>query len=323
MKLVFVFAWTALLQSSLLAADTEQFAATQGLEEPEQSSSLRSAGCARESMGSTPIGEHRTSGGTPPCAAEGLGWGALEAAKELRRYPAPEARQGVAVDADHLYAISNSTIAKYDKRSGKRLAIWEGDKRRFPHLNSCTVIELDSAQLVCASSNFPAVPHRSSVELFDPGTLRHVRSVPLGPGRGSLTWIERHQDAWWATFANYDGKGGEPPRDHRHTVLVRFDDEWRQTQSWTFPPSVLERFAPMSSSGGGWGPDGRLYVTGHDHPELYVLELPAAGAVLEHVGTISVPIEGQAIDWDEAEPGELYGISRKERAIVRMRVLSR
>lgn len=246
------------------------------------------------------------------------------AAEILHRYPAPEARQGVAVDAEHVYAVSNWTIAKYDKRSGERLAIWEGDKEQFPHINSCTVIKLetnaDSGQLVCANSNFPGVPHWSSVEFFDPVKLRHVRSVPLGPGRGSITWVERRDGAWWAAFSNYDGKGGEAPRDHRHTVLIRFDDEWRQTQSLSFPAAVLERFAPMSSSGGGFGPDGRLYVTGHDHPELYVLELPAAGAVLKHVGTISVPIEGQAIDWDESAPGELYGITRQGRQMVRMRI---
>lgn len=244
-----------------------------------------------------------------------------QSAEVLRRYPAPEARQGVAVDAQYLYAVSNSTIAKYDKRSGERVGIWEGDKEQFPHINSCTVIKVETVQqLVCANSNFPGVPHWSSVEFFDPVAMRHLRSVPLGPGRGSITWVERHEDAWWATFANYDGKGGEPPRDHRNTVLIRFDDEWRQTQSWSFPASVLERFAPMSSSGGGWGPDGRLYVTGHDHPELYILEFPPAGAVLKHVGTISVATEGQAIDWDESAPGELYGITRHGREMVRMRI---
>lgn len=242
------------------------------------------------------------------------------AADTLRRYPAPAARQGVAVDADYIYAVDNAAIAKYDKSSGERVAIWEGDKAQFPHINSCTVIAMQAPQLVCANSNFPGVPHWSSVEFFDPATLRHVRSVPLGPGRGSLTWVERRDGAWWAVFANYDGKGGEAPRDHRHTVMIRFDDEWRQTRSWSFPASVVERFAPMSSSGGGWGPDGRLYVTGHDHPELYVLKLPAAGAVLEHVDTIAVPIEGQAVDWDETAPGELYGISRKRREIVRMQI---
>jgi hypothetical protein len=239
------------------------------------------------------------------------------AAQVVRRYPAPEARQGVAVDRDHVYAVANSTIAKYDKRTGAKLAEWKGDRARFPHINSCTVI---ARELVCASSSFPAVPHWSAVEFFDTRTLRHLRSVSLGGGTGSLTWVERKDGAWWAAFANYDATGGEAPRDHRHTSLVRFDDEWRRTQAWSFPATVLERFKPMSSSGGGWGPDGRLYITGHDHPELYVLTLPKGGAVLDHVATIKVDVEGQAIDWDESQPGMLYGISRPRREIVAMRV---
>lgn len=240
-------------------------------------------------------------------------------AEVLRRHPAPEARQGVAVDARHVYAVANSTIAKYDKKTGAKLAEWKGDPARYPHINSCAVI---GKELVCASSNFPSVPHWSAVEFFDPATMTHLRTVALGQGGGSITWIDRKDGAWWAAFANYDGKGGEAPRDHRNTVLVRFDDEWRQTQSWSFPQSVLDRIKPMSSSGGGWGPDGKLYITGHDHPELYVLALPTqGGAVLDHLDTIGVATEGQAIDWDESDSGVLYGISRKVREMVAMQVL--
>ncbi len=240
-------------------------------------------------------------------------------AEVLRRYSAPEARQGVAADRDHIYAVANSTIAKYDKKTGAKVAEWKGDPSRYPHINSCAVI---GKELVCASSNFPSVPHWSAVEFFDPATMTHLRTVALGQGRGSITWVDRKDGAWWAAFANYDGKGGEAPRDHRNTVFVRFDDEWRQTQSWSFPQSVLERFKPMSSSGGGWGPDGKLYITGHDHPELYVLALPKeGGAVLDHLDTIGVPIEGQAIDWDESQPGVLYGISRPNREVLALRVL--
>ncbi len=238
-------------------------------------------------------------------------------AETVRRLPAPEARQGVAVGEHDLYAIANYRIARYDKRTGEQRASWEGDKLRYPHLNSCAVIGRD---LVCALSNFPAVPQWSSVEFFDPVTLAHRRTISLGQAIGSLTWVDRHDGAWWAMFANYDDKGAEPGRDHRHTLLVRFDDEWRRTQSWVLPPSILERIAPMSISGGGWGPDGRLYLTGHDRPEMYAVTLPAGGAVLDHVATVLIEAAGQAIDWDEAQPGTLYGIDRAGGKILQMRI---
>jgi hypothetical protein len=238
------------------------------------------------------------------------------AATTLRRLPAPEAKQGVAAGPRELYAIANYRIARYDKRTGEKRASWEGDPVRFPHINSCGVIGRD---LVCAASNFPAVPQASSIEFFDPVTLAHRRSVSLGQGIGSLTWVDWHAGAWWAMFANYDSKGGEPPRDHRHTLLVRFDSGWRRTESWALPASILERIAPMSISGGGWGPDGRLYLTGHDRPEMYAVALPKGGATLDHLGTYGIEAEGQAIDWDERAPGMFYGISRKGGEMIEMR----
>ena len=239
------------------------------------------------------------------------------AAETLRRLPAPEARQGAAAGPRDFYAVANYRIARYDKRTGEKRAAWEGEKARFPHINSCAVIARD---LVCAASNFSGVPQWSSVEFFDPVTLAHRRTVALGEGIGSLTVVDRHDGAWWAVFANYDAKGGEPGRDHRYTSLVRFDDEWRRTQSWLLPASVLERIAPMSISGGSWGPDGRLYLTGHDRPELYAVALPKGGAVLDHLGTYAIEAAGQAIDWDESRPGILYGIDRSGGRVLEMRV---
>lgn len=238
-------------------------------------------------------------------------------AQTVRRIPAPEARQGVAVGPRDVYAIANYRIARYDKASGVRRASWEGDKTRFPHINSCAVIARD---LVCASSSFPAVPQWSAVEFFDPMTLAHRRTVALAAAPGSLTWVDRHEGSWWAMFSNYDAKGGEPGHDHRYTTLVRYDDQWRATESWRLPPTILERIAPMSISGGGWGPDGRLYLTGHDRPELYAVTLPKGGPVLDHVATIPIEAPGQAIDWDEAAPGVLYGIDRAGGAALQMRV---
>ena len=173
-------------------------------------------------------------------------------ARTLRRYSST-ARQGVAVGPADLYAVSNWELVRYDKQTGEKRAEWTGDKTRFPHINSCAVID---RELVCASSNFPGVPQVSTVEVFDPVTLAHRRSVALGLGTGSITWVDRKDGFWWAMFANYDGKGGEPPRDHRHTTLVKFDAEWRRLEAWALPASILARIAPMSVSGGGWARTG-------------------------------------------------------------------
>ena len=242
---------------------------------------------------------------------------ALAPAQTLSRLPAPEANQGVAVDAGFIYAVDNSEIAKYDRATGAKVAAWTGDPATFPHLNSCAVI---GAELVCASSNYPALPMQGSVEVFDPQRMVHLRSVALTPQPGSLTWVDRRDGAWWACFANYDGRGGEPGRDHRFTTLLKFDDRWRVAGVWTFPDTVLARFKPKSASGGAWGADGRLYVTGHDLPEVYVLELPRVGTVLKHVATIPVAFEGQAIAFDRGADRVLFGISREKREVVAMKL---
>ena len=239
------------------------------------------------------------------------------AAPVVRRIAAPEAGQGVASDGTHIYAIDNATIAKYRIADGARVAEWHGDPALFPHLNSCTLVQ---RELVCAASNYPAVPQLSTIEFFDAGTLRHTRSVSLGMAPGSLTVVDRHDGHWWAVFANYDGKGGEPGRDHRYTLLAQLDEDFRLTRGWSFPEGVLARFAPRSASGASWGPGGRLYASGHDLPEIYVLALPAAGSVLVHEATIAVASHGQAIDFDPHEPALLWSIDRASHTVIGSRL---
>ena len=238
-------------------------------------------------------------------------------AVELERFAAAEAHQGVVTDARHVYAIADHAIGKYDHRSHRRIAGWEGDPRLFVHMNSCSLL---GRALVCTASNYPDVPMASSIEWFDATTLRHLRTRSLGPGRGSLTWLDWHDGSWWACFANYDGRGGEPGRDHSYTMLVRLDRHFAEQGSWLFPQDVLDLFSPRSSSGGAWGNDGLLYVTGHDRPELYALKLPEAGSRLEHVATIALPTDGQAIAWDRSGHRILWSISRASGEVVASRV---
>lgn len=235
-------------------------------------------------------------------------------ARTLRVFPAPEAGQGVAADARHFYAITNSMIAKYEIGSGQRRAEWTGLKDGLiRHLNSCLA---DIGRLWCANSNFPQTPMGSSVEVFDTATLAHVESHSLGMmDEGSITWFDRYRGGWIAGFAHYDERGGVPFKDHRFSSVVTYDAEWRRTGGWLFPPSVLERMAPHAASGGAIGPDGFLYLLGHDRPEMYVVARPPMGPTMIHVATIDLEAEGQAFSWAQDGSRTVFAIDRPKRLV--------
>jgi hypothetical protein len=231
----------------------------------------------------------------------------------LQRMPIKEARQAVAVDADAFYAVDNTTIAKYDKKTGNLIVKWDGAAAGTIHLDSGVVAD---GKIYCAHSNYPAWPMVSSVEIFDAQSLKHIQSRSLGIDRGSLTWLDRDaQGRWWGAFANYNrvfDKSTIAYGNKYNTQVVRFDAGWRVAEAWVFPDALVEKFDDMSNSGGSWGPDGKLYVTGHDNPELYVMELPEIGGTLKWVGTIPLEIGGQGIAFDHTQPGVIYGIIRKK-----------
>jgi hypothetical protein len=217
-------------------------------------------------------------------------------ATTVRRYAAPDAEQGVAVDATHFYAINNTVIDKYEIASGRLEDRWMSPFHGLiRHLNSCVV---RNERLICANSNYNIVPMGSSIEYFDTKTMKHVDSHSLGlTDEGSLTWVEPYQQGWLTAFAQYDGHGGLPFKDHRYASVVTFDTQWRRTGGWLFPDDILQRMAPHAASGGSIGPDGLLYVIGHDLPEMYVLARPAMGPTLIHVATIALEAQGEAFAW--------------------------
>ncbi len=240
---------------------------------------------------------------------------------EIGRFKADEARQAVAVDKTHFYAITNRRIGKYDKATGKRVAGWEGPADGpIAHLNSGLVIE---GKLYCSHSNFPEVPMASSIEIFDTETLEHIGSHSLGINIGSATWIDRRDGYWWVAFAHYSGKGGQPGQGPEWTSLVQFDRQFRRLAGYVFPRKVIEQFHGMSNSGGTLGDDGLIYATGHDLPEIYVLRLPEAGSTLQLVETLPVTAEGQGIAWDKSRPDVLYTILRSTGEVVVSRLQTR
>ena len=237
---------------------------------------------------------------------------------EVKRFNAPEARQGVAVDERYVYVVTNRAVAKYNKQTHRRLAHWEAPAEiPLIHLDSGVIFE---NRLYAGHSNYPELPMTSSVEIWDAESLEHVGSHSFGLADGSCTWVDRYDGFWWVCFAHYDKRGGYPDKDVSWTTVVQYDDRWSRLAAWVFPPEVVRRFTPYSCSGGSWGPDGLLYCTGHDRPEIYVVRLPKSGSALELVEIIPVTMPGQGIAWDRSDPGILYGIVKRDRVVVVSRI---
>jgi hypothetical protein len=246
----------------------------------------------------------------PPLTTPGWGF------QELRRFKCAEARQGVAVDRDFFYAIGNHELGRYRKDTGERVASWAGpDNGEIIHLNAGIIF---NGQLYAVHSNYPGVPMLSSLEIFDPATLKHIGTHSFGRMDGSFTWLDRRPGAagsgsnpkWIACFVHYGNRGAEPNRDGAWTQIMEFDTEWRRTAAWALPPALIERLGGRgyNASGGAFGPGGLLYVTGHDNTEMYVIDFPKAGSVMKWIATFPIPAEGQAFVFDPTQPDMLYSI---------------
>ena len=233
-------------------------------------------------------------------------------AETMRVWDVVDANQGVGVDTEHFYAVDNRVISKRSKETGEEVARFEGSSGGpIIHMDSAAIVD---GTLYAAHSNYPEWPMTSSIEMFDPETMEHVGSHSFGINYGSLTWLDRHDGSWWATFANYNRVFDRSPvayGNKYNTMMVQLDDDFRFVQGWTFPETLIDSFNDMSNSGGSWGPDGTLYISGHDEPEIYAMALPEMGSTLVHVGTVAIENTGQGFAWDRsAETPTVYAIIR-------------
>ncbi len=228
-----------------------------------------------------------------------------------RSYMAEDADQGAAANGDYFFAIDNSVIAKHRRDTGEMVQRWSGESHGLlQHMNSC--FHRDE-RLYCANSNYSSIPMASSLEVFDANTLSHLDSHSFGlTEEGSLTWFDSADGGWIAAFTHYGNGKGLDYKNSFFTNLVAFDANWRRTGGWMFPVSVLERMAPYGASGGAIGPEGFLYVTGHDLQEMYVLAKPVMGPYLLHIATIAIEPEGQAFSWIEGDQRRVIAVNRSD-----------
>jgi hypothetical protein len=232
----------------------------------------------------------------------------------LQKIPC-KVNQGVAVDEKYYYAISNTNITKYDKRTFKVIATWQANKQNkayehFKHMNSGTVVE---GKLYCAHSGYGIDPNDNTVEIWNVENvlLEHEKTIRMPRKYGSLTWIDRHPDgSWWMCYAVY-GRN-----NNKNTKIVKYqyyNKEFIQVKSWFFPKKVINNWEEMSCSGGSWGPDNYLYTTGHDHSKAFVLEIDKRDKIKYIRTENNVGFYGQAIAWDRfAEKPILWGIVKNK-----------
>lgn len=220
---------------------------------------------------------------------------------EIAELAAPEAKQAAAADEKFVYAIDSRRIAKYDRATGRRLAVSTGDAL---HLNSGYFWE---GKLYCAHSNFPRTPASSEIMVLDPANMELKSFKQFGAYRGSLTWAARRDGHWWCNFAHYGADNGK-------TVLIKLDDQWREQGAWSYPDAVIADLGISSLSGGIWLGDD-LLATGHDKRVIYRLRVPGEGHVLKLVETIPSPFPGQGIALDPLQGG-LVGIDRARKRVV-------
>ena len=228
----------------------------------------------------------------------------------VQTFKVQEARQG----------INTKSIGKYHKKTGEFIAAWKDTSNQIIHFDGGVIV---NEKLYCAHSNYPGIPMTSSIEIFDKKNLEHTGTHSFGIKFGSCTWADYYNGYWWVCFANYDKFEPIFSKNNRWTVLVKFDENWNELESWTFPEAILQEFKPMSCSGGSWGPDGNLYVTGHDSTRIYVMQLPEMGSVLELKNTLKINSEGQGIAWDRYDDmRHLYGIIKKESSVIKSKLFS-
>lgn len=211
------------------------------------------------------------------------------------------ATQAAAADADFVYAVSSTGIAKHARATGERLAVSTGNAF---HLNSAVLMD---GKLYAAHSNFPLKPEQGDIRIMDTQTMKLEIFHRFEKPPGSLTWAVKREGCWWCHFAHYG-------KDNGQSMLVRYDHDWRETGRWGYPQELVKEWGTMSLSGGIWLGDAML-VTGHDKKAIYRLKLPEQGNTLRWVETLPSPFPGQGIASD-SKTGGLVGIDRSRRMVV-------
>jgi hypothetical protein len=224
--------------------------------------------------------------------------------EETNTLKSEHANQAAAADEKFVYAVSNTTVARYDRTTGKFLG--SGTTSDTKHLNSAFIY---NGKVYCAHSNYPKKPEESDIRVYDPQTDKLTVFHTFNDSPGSIVWCIHDGKRWWCCFAHYGATNAK-------TNLIRYDEGegWKESARWTFPKKVVDDWDGMSASGGLFDGD-TLLVTHHHFKVLYRLKIPKEPGELEFIEALSCPFPGQGIAHDPKTKG-LVGINRDKKMVV-------
>ena len=127
--------------------------------------------------------------------ASALAAAAKPTLQQIAEFSIPEANQGIGVDDRHFYAVDNRVIGKYDKKTGKLVKKWEGDKKGpiMPPRQR----DADGRQDLRRALQLPRVADDELARDLRRRDVEHVGTHSFGIQWGSLTWVDWHDNHWW------------------------------------------------------------------------------------------------------------------------------
>ena len=208
-----------------------------------------------------------------------------------------EAKQGIAVDNEYFYAISDKAIGKYNKKTGKIVLRWKS-KKDITHLNGGFI---DGNKLICVHNP----TGKNSIVTFDKNTLKKLSDKKINVD-GSLTWYYPYDNTNYGVLAYYKDNVNK-------TKFCKFDDDFNVVKSWSFPQKIIDDIKPWSISG-GFIKSGYVYASGHDKSVIYKFTMNDDKDVLTLFDTIDVVSSGQGIAFYN---DDLLTINRKNHQVIK------
>ena len=119
---------------------------------------------------------------------------------EVAEFSIPDAGQGVGVDARFFYAVDDTAISKYEKKTGTLVKRWTQDKGGpLIHLDGAMVRD---GKIYAAHSNYPAWPMTSSRMISTISRMDRPASSPVTVTTDSSRGRPASSASWYSLAMN-------------------------------------------------------------------------------------------------------------------------